>query len=80
MTTIALKSMTVRMLTLLAAQATSPEGGSLLLKVAEENLALIRERIPEKATEAEGWLAVIKNGNSQSIDVAEALDKMLSAS
>ena len=80
MTTIARNSVTVRVLTLLAAQATSPEGGSLLLKVAEENLALIRERIPEKVAEAEQQLAVIKNGNSQSTAIAEALDEILSAS
>lgn len=77
---ITLGTASVMALVIMARKAVDGEGKSLLLKAAEDTFAHMQERHPERVAEAEGWLAVIKDSNSQSLAVADALDKILSAS
>ena len=77
---ITLGTASVMALTILARKAVDGEGKSLLLKAAEESFAHIQERRPERAAEAEAWLAVVQNDSSKSLDVAKALDELFSAS
>ena len=80
MSTTTLNTATVMALTILARKAVDGEGKSLLQKAAEDTFAHIKEHHPQRVADAEEWLQVIRDDDRKSLVVAEAFDKILSAS